>query len=155
MTGIMLASLGAAIAAVLAGIGSSYGVARAGQTGAGLAAEDSNQFGNVLLLSALPSTQAVYGLLAAFLILLNVGLLGGGASEVTVETGWVYAFASLPIGFTALFSGLLQGKVLSSGIQMIAKDSSRVGQVIVLSVLVETFAVFGLLISLLMINGAA
>ena len=150
----MLATLGAAIAAVFAGIGSSYGVARAGQTGAGLAAQDGSQFGNVLLLSALPSTQAVYGLLAAFLILLNVGLLGGDSGDVTVETGTVYAFASLPIAFTALFSGLLQGKVLSSGIQMIAKDSSRVGQVIVLSVLVETFAVFGLLISLLIINGA-
>lgn len=54
--GVSLAVLGAALAAGLAGAGSSIGVSTAGKTGAGLVAEDDSQFGNVLLLSALPGS---------------------------------------------------------------------------------------------------
>jgi V/A-type H+-transporting ATPase subunit K len=153
MVAISLAVLGAAIGAGLAGAGSSIGVSRAGKTGAGLVAEDETQFGNVLLLAALPSSQAVYGLLVAILILQNVGLLGGEVVEATIGDGLALAFAGGVTGITALISGMFQGQVLSSGVQVIAKDKSKVGQVVILAALVETFAVFGLLVSLLIING--
>lgn len=153
LLGVSLALLGVALAAGLAGIGSIIGVGKTGETGSGLVAEDDSQFGNILLLSALPGTQAIYGLLVAFLILLETGALGDGLVSMTWPTGLMLAFASLPVGLTGLAAGKYQGHVLASGVQMIAKDKSQVGKVIVLAALVETFSVFGLLVSILMITG--
>ncbi len=153
LLGVSLAVLGAALAAGLAGAGSTMGVSKTGQTGAGLVSEDESQFGNVLLLSALPGSQAIYGLLASIIILQNTGVLTGEFAAVPWQSGLILAFAGLPVGITCLASGKFQGEVLASGIQVIAKDKSKIGQVIILAALVETFAVFGLLISILMING--
>ncbi len=151
--GISLAVLGASVAAGLAGVGSAIGVSKAGQSGSGLIVEDATQFGNVLLLLALPGSQAIYGLLAALLILQNIGILSGEFSEISWQKGLILAFSSIPVGLTALASGKYQGDLIASGIQIISKDKSRLGQVIILAALVETFSVFGLLISILIING--
>ncbi|NBP57829.1 V-type ATP synthase subunit K [bacterium] len=153
--GVSLAVLGAALAAGLAGAGSSIGVSTAGKTGAGLVAEDSSQFGNILLLSALPGSQAIYGLLAAVLILQNTGVLSGEFANLSWQNGMILAFAGIPVGLTCLASGKYQGDVIASGVQLIARDKSAIGQVIILAALVETFAVFGLLVSILIINGVS
>jgi V/A-type H+/Na+-transporting ATPase subunit K len=151
--GIGLAILGAAIAAGLAGAGSSVGVSRVGRSGAGLVSEDSSQFGNILLLSALPGSQAIYGMLAAILILQNTGLLAGDPVAVTTAQGLTLLAAGLPVGITCLASGMFQGAVLASAIQILAKDRSKIGQALILAALVETFAIFGLLVTILIING--
>lgn len=153
MSGIVLAIIGAAIASGLAGVGSTLGVSKMARTGAGLVAEDSSQFGSVLLFSALPGSQAVYGMLAAILILQNSGLLSGSIKPMTLEQGGLLLLAGLPVAVTCLASGMFQGSVLASGVQMIAKDKGLTGQVIILGAMVETFAIFGLLVSILMING--
>lgn len=153
MTAIGLAIIGAALAAGLAGIGSSIGVARVGRSGSGLVAEDSSQFGTILLFSALPGSQAVYGMLAAILILQNTGLLSGAPKFVSPEQGLILLAAGIPVGLTCLASGAMQGASIASGIQMIAKDKTKTGQVIILAAMVETFAIFGLLVTILMING--
>ena len=57
MNGIFLAILGAAIATVLAGIGSAKGVGSAAQTAMGVLSEDSSMFGKMLVLTLLPGTQ--------------------------------------------------------------------------------------------------
>ncbi len=63
--GVLFAAAGAAMAAVLAGIGSAIGVGKAGQASAGVCAEDPDRFGSCLLLQLLPGTQGIYGLLIA------------------------------------------------------------------------------------------
>ena len=70
--GTALAFAGAAVAAGFAGVGSAVGVGIAGQAGAGVVSEDPDKFGNVLVLQALPGTQGIYGLLIAFIIVLNL-----------------------------------------------------------------------------------
>ncbi|HOO86311.1 MAG TPA: permease, partial [Synergistales bacterium] len=98
LLGIMLAILGAAMAAGWAGAGSAIGVGIAGEAGAGVMTEDPGKFGLVLLLQALPGTQGIYGLLIAFFAILKVGLLGGGAGvTVNVWQGLGIFFACLPI----------------------------------------------------------
>lgn len=153
MIGIVYALVGAAFAAGLAGIGSSIGVSRVGRTGAGLVAQDGSQFGSILLFSALPGSQAVYGMLAAILILQNTGVLSGVPKDISPEQGLMLLLAGIPVAITCLASGAYQGYTISSGIQIIAKDRSRTGQVIIMAAMVETFAIFGLLVSILMING--
>ena len=88
LSGGVLACLGAAFAAGLAGIGSAVGVGIAGQAAAGVVSEDPNKFSKVLVLQVLPGTQGIYGLLIAFIIMVKIGLLGGdGMVDLTVAQG--------------------------------------------------------------------
>ncbi len=149
--GLPLALAGAGAAVILGGIGSSIGVGLAGQAGAGVTTEQPENFGKVLVLEALPGTQGIYGFLVGFLILLFTGILGGDIIELSMAQGWQLFFACLPCGFACLFSGIHQGKVTAAGMNMIAKDSSQMGKAMVLSAMVETYAVLGFLVSALLI----
>ncbi|PIR97272.1 MAG: permease [Candidatus Doudnabacteria bacterium CG10_big_fil_rev_8_21_14_0_10_41_10] len=151
--GIGLAILGSALAVIFAGTGSVIGVSLAGQAGAGVVSEEPEKFGKVLVLEALPATQGIYGFLAAFLILQKIGILGGEVASLSVATGLAFLFASLPIAFTGLTSGWMQGKVSAAGAGIVAKQPKASGKAIILSAMVETYAVLGLLISLLFIFG--
>lgn len=90
--GVGLALLGAALAALLAGIGSAIGVGIAGEAAAGVVTEDPGKFGKVLLLQLLPGTQGIYGLLIAFITLSNIGILGG-SGDISFAKGLMYLFA--------------------------------------------------------------
>jgi len=152
-TGLGLAILGSAIAVIFAGIGSVLGVSISGQAAAGVVSEDPEKFGQALVLEALPATQGIYGFLAAFLILQKIGMLGGAAVVISSSVGWQFIFAALPIAITGLTSGWLQGKVSAAGMGIVAKQPKAAGKAIILSAMVETYAVLGLLISLLFIFG--
>ncbi len=149
--GLALALSGAALAVILGGIGSSVGVGLAGQAGAGVATEQPEKFGKVLVLEALPGTQGIYGFLVGFLILLFTGILTGDVKEVALDQGWQLFWACWPAGLSGLFSGINQGKVAAAGMNMVAKDASQMGKAMVLAAMVETYAVLGFLISALLI----
>ena len=150
ITGNVFALLGAAVAA-LAGIGSAIGVGIAGQAAAGVLAEDPKKFGKTLILQALPGTQGIYGLLMAFLIFIRIGLLGGGLGDLTLAQG-LYVFASgIPIGLIGIWSGIAQGKAAASGIMLLGKRPDQMAKGIIYAAMVETYAILGLLISILML----
>lgn len=151
-TGIVYAIIGAAFAAALGGAGSSIGIGNAGAKGAGVLAEKPELFGKILIMTALPGSQGVYGLLIAIITLLNAGVFGGDV-VLSVEAGKQLMWAGILMGGAGLFSGWFQGKVVASGIGAVARDESLSGKAIVLSVIVETYAIFGLLVSLLVVNG--
>ncbi len=75
--GVVLALLGAVIAALAAGIGSSIGVGMTGEAAAGVVTEDPSKFSKVLVLQLLPGTQGIYGLLIGFITLTQIGIMGG------------------------------------------------------------------------------
>jgi len=79
---------GAALAVFLGGAGSAIGVGLAGQAGAGVISEKPELFGKVLLIQALPGTQGIYGFLGGLLILIQIGLLGGEAIDISMSTAW-------------------------------------------------------------------
>jgi V/A-type H+-transporting ATPase subunit K len=56
------------------------------------------------------------------------------------------------MGVVGLVSAIYQGKVASSGIQMIAKHPESVGSAITLALMVEMFAILALIVSILMIG---
>lgn len=154
-TGTYLAIAGAAIAATFAGCGSAIGVGIAGQAAAGVVSEDPEKFGNTLILQALPGTQGIYGLLISFIILLNIGLIGGEVKALTDAQGMALLYAGIPIGIVGLLSGMYQGKVSAAGIYLCARRPEETGKGIIFAAMVETYAVLALLISFLMINGVA
>lgn len=144
--GQFFALLGAGLAFLIAGIGSSKGVGLAGQSGAGVLAEDPKKFGSVMILEALPSTQAIYGFVIAFLI------IGKITDTMTVQDGLYLMASGLPVGIVGLVSGIFQGKVSAAGIQMIAKRPEGMGSAITLALMVEMFAILALIVSILMMR---
>lgn len=151
--GIALAIIGAALAVGLAGTGSAIGMGIAGQAGSGVLSEDPEKFGKVLLLDALPGTQGIYGFLGAVMALQAIGLLGGEVTEISTAVGLQILFACLPIAITGFSSGMFQGKVSAAGMGVLAKKPEEMGKAIILSAMVETYAVLGLLATILLLNG--
>lgn len=147
-TGTNIALIGAALAAILAGIGSAKGVGIVGKAASGMLSEDPSKFGQAMVLQALPGTQGIYGLVTAFLILWKAGFLNG-ATNLTVAQGSFYLMVSLPIAIVGLASAIIQGKVAASGINLIAKRPNELVKAITSAALVETYAIFALLISIL------
>lgn len=147
-TGNNLALAGAAVAAIVAGMGSAKGVGMVGEASTGLMMDDPSKFGKALILQALPGTQGIYGLITAFVIILKMGLLGTPVT-LTLGEGAFLLFASLPIAIVGYFSAIKQARVAAAGINLIGKHPGEVGKAITASALVETYAIFALLVSLL------
>lgn len=150
ISGNVMALIGAATAS-LAGVGSAMGVGIAGQAANGVLAEDPKKFGKTLILQALPGTQGIYGLIVSFLIFIRIGLLGGGMMDLTMTQG-LYIFASsLPICIVGIWSGIYQGKAAAAGIMLLGKRPDQMAKGIIYAAMVETYAIFALLVSLLML----
>lgn len=148
--GVILALAGAALSVLLAGIGSAKGVGIAGEAAAGVVSENPECFGQSLVLELLPGTQGIYGFLIGFIVLLNT--IMGGNYDVTVAQGVMTFLACLPIALVGLISAMIQGRVAASAICMLGKRHDSAGQGIVMTVMVETYAVLALLASFLMVN---
>ncbi|MCD6086704.1 MAG: V-type ATP synthase subunit K [Candidatus Hydrothermae bacterium] len=151
-SGLIIAIAGAGLAAFLAGIGSAVGIGLAGRSAAGVLAEDPDKFGRLFLLVALPGTQGFYGFIAALFVILKVGLLGTPIA-ISVAQGWQIFFASLPVAFAGLLSGIHQGKVCAAGVEMGAKRPEATMKAVIYGAMVETYAVLGLLITLFLLIG--
>lgn len=153
MSGIVFALLGAAVAVILAGMGSAYGVGVAGQAAAGVVTEDPSKFAKVLILQLLPGTQGIYGLLVGFIALSKIGLLGGGAQmDMSLATGLLYFAACLPIGVVGLVSGRHQGRTSVASIGIVAKKPDQFGKAMLFPAMVETYAILALLVSILAVS---
>lgn len=155
MTGITLAVIGAALAIILAGTGSAIGVAVAGRAGTGVLSEKPELFGRVLVLQALPGTQGIYGFLVGILILVKVGLLGEEVLDVSVVNGWLLLLSGAIIGVVGLTSAIYQGKTAASSILMTAKRPEMSARGMTMTALVETYAILGLLVAILIWVGVA
>ena len=150
--GIVFALTGAALAALLAGIGSAIGVGIAGEAAAGVITEDPNKFRKVLGLQLLPGTQGIYGLLIGFITLTQIGIMGGDPN-VSVAKGLLYLAACLPMAFVGLWSAMKQGKASVASIGLVAKRPEQFGKAMIFPAMVETYAILALLISILSIFG--
>jgi len=146
--GMFLATIGAGLAVGIAGMGAGIGVGIAGAAGAGTIAEKPDKFGLSLVFQALPQTQAIYGLLVAILILLFTGVIGA-AGPISIPVGIMAVGIGLAVGLAGL-SAIGQGISSASGIATVAEDSEMFGRGMVFSVLPETQAIYGLLISILL-----
>lgn len=147
--GMTFALIGAGIASVVSGIGSTLGIALVGKTSTGVVVDKPEHFGKLLVMTALPGTQAIYGFLVAFIVLLVTGVLAGAPVELTTIQGLEIIAACLPVAIGGFFSALYQGRVAAGGVLALAKDGSLVGKCIVLAAMVETQAILVFLISAL------
>ncbi len=147
-----LGLLGAALAALLAGIGSAKGTGMTGQAGAGLVSEDPSKSGKVMILQVIPGTQGLYGFVIFFLAFMKVS---GAAAALTVEQGMQVINACLPIAIGGLLSAIAQGKVAVASINILAKKPDDWAKGMIMCIVVEFYAILCLLASFLMLNSIA
>ena len=150
--GIVLALLGAVLAALLAGIGSAIGVGISGRAAAGAVTQEPNLFSKVLILQLLPGTQGIYGLLIAFITLTQIGIMGGSA-DISLTKGLLYFAACMPIAIVGLISAIAQGKCSVAAIGLVSKKEDQFGKAMIFPAMVETYAILALLVSILSIFG--
>lgn len=151
--GLAIAIFGGALAAILAGIGSAIGIGYTGQAASGVLSEDPEKFGSLLPLVALPGTQGFYGFIGAFLLITKLGLLGGKLPPLTLWQGLQLFFACMPVAIAGLVSAMWQGKVCTAGIEMVAKRPSESAKALIYGILVEIYAVLGLIVTILTLTG--
>lgn len=144
--GLIFAAMGVALAVGLSGIGSAKGVGIVGEAATGLVTEEPEKFGKALVLQLLPGTQGLYGFVIGFLVFTKM------ASGMPLDKGLYLLGACLPIAFAGLWSGIAQGKVAAAGIQILAKNPEHNTKGIILSAMVETYALLGFVISFMLVN---
>ena len=152
--GITLALIGAGMAALLAGIGSAIGIGIAGRSATGVLSEKPERYGQMFIMVVLPGTQGFYGFLAAFMVMLQLNFFKQDVPvpDLSFALGLQVLIACLPIAFAGLVSAIFQGKVCAGGILMAAKQPEMAFKAgVVYAVMVEVYAVLGLLVTMFML----
>jgi len=145
-----LAYTGAALAFGLGCCGSARGINAAAQEAAGVLSEKPPLFGRLLVMVALPGTQGFYGFIVAFMMAMFTGLQEGQVM-VTPGTGLALAFVGFGCGLALYVSAVNQGQASAAGVALIGRREDAVGRAIIISALVETYAVVALLAAILFI----
>ncbi len=150
--------LGLGIAAVGVGLGMGLsGITAIGQgiaASAGSAATTQNPraFSSSIIFAVLPETQSIYALLAGILVINSLHLMGGSLPNFAGYQTMLIGIGVLGIGFSvglAGISGIGQGITAGAGAAAYVKNPSTRSRSIILSVMSETFAIFGLLMAIL------
>ena len=152
--GLGLVGVGAGLAVGIAGL-SGIGQGIAAASGIATVTDDETMFGKSMVFSVLPETQAIYGLLVAILLMVFSGLLTGDFPDAMLGPGghglgMVAVGAGLAVGIAGI-SGVGQGITSGASIPAVAKRGDVFGKGMIFSVMSETFAIFGLLIAILLL----
>ncbi len=150
--GLVYAILGAACVMVFSGIGSSIGVAFAGQAAAGVMTEDPEKFGMMIPLVGIPGTQGFYGFLIGFLVLNKLSLLSETIKVPTTSQGLQILAICSVVGLVEMVSAIYQGKVSVASIGIVAKKQEEAGKALVLPIFVEIYAILGLAAAFLLLQ---
>ena len=143
MTGYQWAVLGAALAFIGGGMGSSIGITYANHVASGILVEDPDKFGPLLPIIAIPGTQGVYGLITAILVPILFNL-----NKIPAQKGLLVFFSCLPVAFVCFLSAIYQGLSSASAAAMVARRTEEAGKALILPALVETYAVFSLILTI-------
>lgn len=144
--GVVFGILGAALAVLLAGIGSARGVQMAGEAAAGLVIDEPEKFGKAMVLQLLPGTQGLYGFVIGLFIMFKLRV------DMSLVEGLYYVMVSLPVGIVGLKSAYYQARVAVAGINILAKNEEHQTKGIILAVMVETYAILAFAMSFLLLS---
>ncbi len=137
------AMIGPAIVLGLACLGSAIGCGIAGMASHGVMARVDENHGKFIGMSALPSSQAIYG----FVLM----LLMKNAIVANTLTAWNGIGIGVFIGLAIMLSAIYQGKCAATGIQASAKQPAVYGKCLAALGIVESFSLFAFVFALLLI----
>lgn len=144
----MLSWLGIAVAVGLTGIGSVLGTTICGNAVVGALKKNPDALGKYLGLSALPSSQGLYGFIAYYMMADKLGKLVE-AGAVTPTVAWAFLGCGLALGAVGFYSAYRQSQVCANGIQSIGSGNDVFGGTMVMAVFPELYAILALLTALL------
>ncbi len=127
----------------LGAIGSSIGCCIAGQAAIGALLETESGYGRYVGLSAMPSSQVIYGIVVMFT--LNRELTPALAAGTFV--------IGLGAGLALMLNGMLQGRAVASAINAIKSKPEVFGLALAPAAVVEGFAVFAFVFALVLSAG--
>ncbi|MDR3308666.1 MAG: ATPase [Tannerella sp.] len=143
MEPIVLAYIGVAFMVGLSGIGSAFGLTICGNTVIGAMKKAPEKMGTYIGLSALPSSQGLYGFVAYMMV----------QEYLVPEISWIVAGgifgAGLLMGFAGLFSAIRQGQVCANGVAATAAGHNVFATTMVMAVFPELYAILALVVSIL------
>lgn len=140
---LFMAYLGIALMVGLAGIGSSMGLSICGITAIGAMRKDPSKMGQYIGLSALPSSQGLYGFVGWYF---SNQLI---SPDMSVLAATAILLCGLLLGGVGLFSAIRQGKILAHGIAATADGHNVFSISMVEAVFPELYAILALLVTLL------
>ena len=133
---LILGYLGLGLVLALAGIGSSIGTTIAGNAAEGALKRLPEKSGSYMILSALPSTQGIYGFVAFFMML---GRFRSGALDGAMIFG-----IGLCVGLVCMLSAIRQGMVCANGIVGVSQGHNVMVNTLIYAALPEFYAILGL-----------
>ena len=141
---LIIAFIGVAFMVGLSGVGSVYGLTICGNAVVGSLKKRPEAMGTYILLSALPSTQGIYGFVGYFMIqkyltagittLQAAAILGGG----------------MALGLVALLSAIRQGQVCANGVAAPGGGHNVTAGTMIMAAFSEFYAILALLVVILM-----
>ena len=138
MEPILLAYLGIALMTGLTFIGSSYGVTICGNAVVGAMKKNPDALGTYIALSALPSSQGLYGFVGYFMMQKFL------VDSITMLNATAIFGAGLVLGFAGLFSSIRQAEVCANGIAAIGQGHNVFSNTLILAVFPELYAIVAL-----------
>lgn len=133
---------GPVLALGLSAIGSSIGCGIAGMASHAVMSRVEEGHGKFIGMAAAPSSQTIYGFI--LMLLMSRAILAGTLSPLS---GLAIGFSS---GLAIMVSAIYQGKVCATGIQAAAKQPAVFGKCFAAIGIIESFALFAFVFSLLL-----
>ena len=128
---------------VLGAVGSVYGCLIAGQAACGALLEVESGYGRYIGLSALPSSQTIYGIVVMFSL----------NRAVSIDNAPALAAIGILAGIGLLVSASSQGKAIASAVSTSKHKPEVFGLTIAPAAIVEGFAVFVFVFALVLAGG--
>ncbi len=135
--------IGPAIVLGFACLGSAIGCGIAGMASHGVMARVEENHGKFIGMSALPSSQAIYGFV--LMLLMKNAILANTLSA------WNGIGIGVFIGLAIMLSAIYQGMCAATGIQASAKQPAVYGKCLAALGIVESFSLFAFVFALLLI----
>ncbi len=130
----ILGYIGLGLMLGLAGIGSCYGTTIAGNAAVGALKKDASKSASYMILSALPSTQGLYGFIA-FLMSMTKDFATAGPLMLGVGLG---------VGLICLFSAIRQGQICANGIAALSQGHDVTTNTMIYAAFPEFYAILAL-----------
>lgn len=130
-----LAWIGIFLMVALSGIGSAWGTVIGGSATVGALKKRDDIFPNCMILSALPSTQGLYGFGAFFI------LNGHITPEINMIQACAILGAGLIMGMVGLISAYQQARIVANGIESLGAGNNVFSHTLILGVFPELYAI--------------
>jgi V/A-type H+-transporting ATPase subunit K len=140
---ILLAYIGVAILTGGTFVASTLGVTICGNAVVGAMKKNPDALGSYIALSALPSSQGLYGFVAFFLLQPFL------TPEVTMLQASAILTMGLMMAFAGIYSSIRQAQVCANGITAVGAGHNAFAATMVMAVFPELYAILSLLVTIL------